>query len=207
MKNWDSISTELDRPLDKAHVKPPPKGKYGEYIEGWHAIAEANRIFGFDGWSYSVDTLAKTNEMLADKKDRNGAEFQQWEVGYTAMVTVTVGGVSRQDVGHGQGHSRQAGDAHDSAVKEAVTDGLKRSLRTFGNPFGLALYDKTKANVQDTAEIQRKADLISHWNSALEAAADIRALGTVWNDIPQSIKPECLNTKDTMKAKLQEEAA
>ena len=21
------------------------------YIEAWHAIAEANRIFGFDGWS------------------------------------------------------------------------------------------------------------------------------------------------------------
>jgi recombination DNA repair RAD52 pathway protein len=25
-------------------------GRLLSYIEGWHAIAEANRIFGFDGW-------------------------------------------------------------------------------------------------------------------------------------------------------------
>lgn len=26
-------------------------GRELSYIEGWHAIAEANRIFGFDAWS------------------------------------------------------------------------------------------------------------------------------------------------------------
>ena len=26
-------------------------GRELSYIEGWHAIAEANRIFGFDGWN------------------------------------------------------------------------------------------------------------------------------------------------------------
>ena len=33
--------------------------------------------------------------------------------------------------------------------KEAATDALKRALRTFGNPFGLALYDKSRENVDD----------------------------------------------------------
>ena len=27
------------------------------YIEGWHAIAEANRLFGFDGWTRTTDSL------------------------------------------------------------------------------------------------------------------------------------------------------
>src|SRR5690606_29122102 len=37
-------------------------------------------------------------------------------------------------------------------IKEAVTDALKRTLRTFGNPFGLALYDKSRANVGHAEE-------------------------------------------------------
>ncbi|MDM7954732.1 MAG: Rad52/Rad22 family DNA repair protein [Cyanobium sp. CZS 25K] len=34
------------------------------------------------------------------------------------------------------------GQAHESALKEAETDAMKRALMTFGHPFGLALYDK-----------------------------------------------------------------
>jgi hypothetical protein len=39
------------------------------------------------------------------------------------------------------------GLAHESALKEAETDAMKRALMTFGNPFGLALYDKEQRNV------------------------------------------------------------
>lgn len=138
--NWEEVSNELAKPLDPRHVKPPPQGKYGEYVEAHHVISEANRIFGFDGWSYKLDRLSLTNATMNGDKHR---------VGYMACVTVTIDGVTRGDVGHGQGFGKSEGDAHDSAVKEAVTDALKRSLRTFGNTFGLALYDKTKANVAD----------------------------------------------------------
>jgi len=37
-------------------------------------------------------------------------------------------------------------DAHEGAAKEAVTDALKRSLRSFGNQFGNSLYSKDKNN-------------------------------------------------------------
>lgn len=134
----DEQKKELAKPLDPKHVKPPPQGKYGEYVDGHHVITEANRIFGFDGWSYDLDELRLTNSTTDGDKHR---------VGYLARVTVEIGGVRRGDVGHGQGFGRSEGDAHDSAIKEATTDALKRALRTFGNTFGLALYDKTKANV------------------------------------------------------------
>ena len=43
---------ELKKPLDPRHVASRSQGGgQVSYIEGWHAIAEANRIFGFDGWT------------------------------------------------------------------------------------------------------------------------------------------------------------
>lgn len=129
---------KLEAPLDPKFVKPPPQGKYGEYIEGVHALYEANRIFEHE-WSSSVQEARLTNATKDGDKHR---------VGYMVIVNVTAGGVTRSGIGHGQGFGKSEGDAHDSAVKEAETDAIKRALRTFGNPFGLALYDKTKANVQ-----------------------------------------------------------
>jgi hypothetical protein len=35
----------------------------------------------------------------------------------------------------------------ESAIKEAETDAMKRALATFGNPFGLALYDRERRGV------------------------------------------------------------
>lgn len=141
----DTIIEELSKPLDSRHVKPAPPGKHGDYIEGWHVIAEANRIFGFDGWSYEIIDLKQT----ASSENHKG----NYVVGYLARVKTIVHGITREDVGHGSGTNKSEADAHEGAIKEAVTDGLKRALRTFGNPFGLALYDKSKENVVDQSQI------------------------------------------------------
>lgn len=187
--NWTEIESELQKKLDPAFVKPPPQGKYGNYIEGWHAIAEANRIFGFNGWSYTLDQLHLTNATCDEDKHR---------VGYFARVTVTVDGVQRGDVGHGQGFGKSEGDAHDSAVKEAVTDALKRCLRTFGNPFGLALYDKSGASVG--------RDVPPKVMDAIRGAATLQSLQTVWtNNREWQSNPEFLRAKDERKAELQKE--
>lgn len=135
----------LSGKLDPAHIKPPSKfGPKGDYIEGWHAIAEANRIFGFDGWSYDIHEVkcVSERERLIGQQQKPG-----FGVTYTARVAVIVSGIQRVDVGAGHGYDLDCGLAHESAIKEAVTDALKRALRTFGNPFGLALYDKTREGV------------------------------------------------------------
>lgn len=135
----------LDAPLDKSKVKEREQGgKKLSYVEAWHAIAEANRIFGFDGWTRETVLLEQTNRDLVDLKS-----YKQWRVGYIAKVRVTAGGVIREGTGYGSGMSKPEalGDAIESAVKEAESDAMKRALMTFGNPFGLALYDKTQANV------------------------------------------------------------
>lgn len=56
----------------------------------------------------------------------------------------------REGSGAGHGIDADLGQAHESALKEAETDAMKRALMTFGNPFGLALYDKQQRQVIDT---------------------------------------------------------
>jgi hypothetical protein len=123
------------------------------YLEGWQVIAEANRIFGFDGWqrqTIAVRCVAQTERAIGrDKKSG-------WGVTYTARVrvTVTAGGLTpliREGSGAGHGIDVDLGQAHESALKEAETDAMKRALITFGNPFGLALYDKAQRQVSSTA--------------------------------------------------------
>ena len=141
----DAQSKALAAPLDRSHVAARTQGgRQVSYIEGWHAIAEANRIFGFDGWMRETVELRQLGEPIIGK-DRNGND--QWRANYMARVRITVGDIVRDGCGFGQGIDKDVGHAHESALKEAETDAMKRAFMTFGNPFGLALYDKTQSNV------------------------------------------------------------
>lgn len=137
----DTQKAMLEAPLDPRHVKAPSGtfGPKGDYLEGWHVINELNRIFGFDGWSYTID-------LSRDALEKDDVK-SQWQAAYTCVCTLRIGEVTRQDVGFGSGFAKQVGDAIQGATKEAATDALKRAARTFGNAFGLALYDKTRVNV------------------------------------------------------------
>jgi hypothetical protein len=116
-------------------------------------VAEANRIFGFDGWqrqTIAVRCVAQAERPIG-REQKPG-----WGVTYTARVRVTViaGGLPpliREGSGAGHGIDVDLGQAHESALKEAETDAMKRALMTFGNPFGLALYDKAQRQVSSAA--------------------------------------------------------
>ena len=133
----DSQKEMLGASLDAARVSQRTQsGIQLDYIEAWWAIAEANRIFGFDGWTRETVEMREVRppESVSNK----------WRVGFMAKVRVTVGAVIREGTGFGSGIARDLGDAYESAVKEAESDAMKRALMTFGNPFGLALYDKSR---------------------------------------------------------------
>lgn len=139
------IVNALSAPLDRAFVKEREQsGRRFSYIEGWHAIAEANRIFGFDGWHRETVDIRLVNERPR-KIGRDGRDG--WAVSYVVRVRVIVGDVIRDGMGSGHGIDTDCGLAHESAIKEAETDAMKRALMTFGNPFGLALYDKEQRQV------------------------------------------------------------
>jgi len=139
----------LTAPLDKARVATRDQGgKTLSYIEAWHAIAEANRIFGFGQWDRETVELRQLGEPRVTQ-DKYGKD--QMRVGYSARVRITVRAgdtvIVREGCGFGSGIDKDTDQAHESALKEAESDAMKRALMTFGNAFGLALYDKTQANV------------------------------------------------------------
>ena len=176
--NWDEVTKELTAPLSPDAIKPPPKGKFGEYVDGLHCIREANRIFGHDGWSYTVERLEQTHYGLVDLTGNNGP-YQQLRTSYLCAVRVNVDGVVREGlaVGTGNGKPENAGDVIESAVKEAETDALKRALRTFGNTFGLALYDSDKVNREvGYAPVESQIERIKLAVDAATTEAQVNAL-------------------------------
>ena len=115
-------------------------GRELTYIEGWHAIDEANRIFGFDGWDRET-----VESRCIFAREVHGV----YRVLYAARVRVTVRaeGVSvvREGSGTGEARGPSSAEAHDMALKSAETDATKRALATFGRPFGLAIHLSPKS--------------------------------------------------------------
>ena len=112
------------------------------YVAGWHVIAEANRIFGYDAWDRTT---------LSPRCLWSDVQRDQLVCFYATKVRVTVraGGTVtvREGIGTGIGRSLSPEVAHEMGLKAAETDATKRALATFGNPFGLALYDKDHNHV------------------------------------------------------------
>ena len=107
----------LAAPLDRANVRQREQGR-GKvaYVEGWFAVAEANRIFGFDGWqrqTIAVRCVAQA-ERLIGARGTSREQKPGWGVTYTARVrvTVTAGGLTPPiREGSGAGHGNRFAEA------------------------------------------------------------------------------------------------
>jgi DNA recombination protein Rad52 len=140
----DTQTRQLKAKLDSQFVKTrKANGTTLHYIEGWHAIAEANRIFGYDAWD---------RRTIATRCVWTGMSGQDYLAAYIAKVRIRVRAgdviVVREGSGTGEGKASTPGAAHEIALKSAETDATKRALATFGNSFGLALYDREQAGVR-----------------------------------------------------------
>ena len=146
---WDglspAVSQALGQPLDPA-LASQRKGRGGrsfDYLEGHVVIEQANRIFGYGGWGYELagDVTLRQVETV----DPQTGEVKTVS-GYSAPVRVTVAGaLPRTDIGV-HPVAEDTLDGHDTAIKAAVTDGMKRAFRSFGVQFGNGFYgDQTQA--------------------------------------------------------------
>lgn len=180
--DWTQITPELQKKLDPKHIKPAPRGKFGDYVDGYHVISEANRIFGEENWSYEITRLELVSEQTVELKGNKGP-YEQYRVGYLCTVKVRVGDSFKEGaaVGSGVGSPNTVADHHESAVKEAETDALKRALRSYGNTFGLALYDKDKANVGVEEQPFNSVEMRDRLKGAIENIQDAVRLDKFWN--------------------------
>ena len=140
---WDGLSpavtTALGQPIDPELVsqRKGRGGKTFDYLEGHAVIDQANRILGYGGWGYELvgDVTLRRVETI----DTQTGEVKV-SLGYSAPVRVTVAGaLPRTDIGvHPVTEDNL--DGHDTAMKGAVTDGMKRAFRSFGVQFGNGFY-------------------------------------------------------------------
>ena len=116
------VQLELETKLGKDELATRDGGAAGKvsYIESWRAIQNAQRIFGFNGWSSKIVDIQKEYE------EQNGQH--RWSTGYSCLIRVSLkDGTFHDDVGFGSvQNERDRGKAIENARKEAVSDGVKR---------------------------------------------------------------------------------
>ena len=155
---WDGLSPAvtqaLGQPLDPslASQRKGRKGQVYDYLEGHAVIAQANRIFGYGGWGYELVGDVTLRRIETVNPQTGEVKVEQ---GYSAPVRVTVAGaLPRTDIGvHPVAEDNF--DGHDTAIKGAVTDGLKRAFRSFGAQFGNGVLRGPAAGRQPAATAAR----------------------------------------------------
>ncbi|KAG8746002.1 DNA repair protein rad52 [Ceratobasidium sp. 414] len=162
-----AMQAKLNRKLGPEFLSQRPGPGGGPkltYAEGWKVINLANEVFGFNGWSSSV--LSITTEYIDYSEST-----QRYNIGVSAIIRVTLrDGAFHEDVGFGAlENAKGKGMALDKCKKEAVTDGIKRTLRNFGNVLGNCLYDKQY--VSEMAKV--KAPVVKLDKDALHRRPDL----------------------------------
>jgi hypothetical protein len=103
--------------LNEKHVRTrEERGHTLSYVEGWHVIDEANRVFGFDGWDRET--------VWADCVWSDGRSSPR------AGDAV----ICRDGSGTGHGTGASLGEAHESALKKVETDAIDKAELMLGAP-------------------------------------------------------------------------
>ncbi|KAH9839651.1 Rad52/22 family double-strand break repair protein [Teratosphaeria destructans] len=134
-----TLQSRLDKQLGPEYISTRPGAGGGKvhYLAAEKVINLANEVFGFNGWSSSIQNVQ------IDFVDEN-PNTQKITLGLSTIVRVTLrDGTFHEDIGYGHiENCKGKAAAFEKAKKEAATDALKRALRNFGNVLGNCLYDK-----------------------------------------------------------------
>ncbi|KAK7415375.1 DNA repair protein rad52 [Neonectria punicea] len=156
-KEIATISARLDKQLGPEYIsaRAGPGGAKVHYLTAEKCITLANEVFGFNGWSSSIQNIQ------VDFADEN-PQTQRVSIGLSVIVRITLrDGTFHEDIGYGSiENAKGKAMAFEKAKKEGTTDGMKRALRSFGNVLGNCIYDKdyVKQVTKIKAEPVRKFD-------------------------------------------------
>lgn len=134
------LQNRLEKQLGPEYLsaRAGPSGQKVHYIAAEKCIALANEVFGFNGWSSSIQNIQ------VDFVDEN-PQTLKISLGLSVIMRVTLrDGSFHEDIGYGHiENCKGKAAAFEKAKKEGTTDALKRALRNFGNVMGNCIYDKT----------------------------------------------------------------
>ncbi|MCZ2109628.1 MAG: RAD52 family DNA repair protein [Dehalococcoidia bacterium] len=153
----------LGESIDSALVRERARedGNVFAYLEGSVVIDQANRIFGFGGWGAEV--ASEPRYQALEVVEPSTGEVLALGM-YTVAVRVMVAGCPpKGDIGSGFVTERTL-EGHSNAAKAAVTDGIKRAFRQFGQQFGSNLNERqprTLASPAKLDELRQRVLLLS----------------------------------------------
>lgn len=186
MKTYEQVVQELDAkiPQDAVSLREGGGGKKLSYLAGHYVIDRMNKVFGHGNWSYD------SNVTLLHSGTVKGNYGETHTVHYSARILLVVKypngeQASYVDYGYGDGSDKNnVGKAHELAIKESITDGLKRCAKNLGMSMGLALYSKEQENVESEAPVARSPKVEAE---AKQAAANTMAkLGSTFKKMAQN---------------------
>ncbi|KAJ9498662.1 DNA repair protein rad52 [Exophiala xenobiotica] len=135
-----TLQNRLDKQLGPEYIsnRPGPGGQKVHYLSADKLINLANEVFGFNGWSSSIQNIQID---FVDENPQTG----KISLGLSVIVRVTLkDGTHHEDIGYGQvENAKGKAAAFEKAKKEGTTDALKRAMRNFGNLLGNCVYDKS----------------------------------------------------------------
>lgn len=138
-KDIATISSRLDKQLGPEYIssRAGPGGSRVHYLTAEKCIGLANEVFGFNGWSSSIQNIQ------VDFADEN-PQTQRVSIGLSVIVRITLrDGTYHEDVGYGSiENAKSKAMGFEKAKKEGTTDAMKRTLRNFGNVLGNCIYDQ-----------------------------------------------------------------
>lgn len=118
------------------------------HVAAFDITAHLTRMFGFDGWDKEILSLDVVRERMGH--DTNESK-KNWYVTYRCLLRLTIyspdGRVAKiiEEGATGSAENQPSyGDAHDLAMKNAISYAMKRAAKDLGDQFGLALYNKGK---------------------------------------------------------------
>lgn len=128
---------QLLRPINPRRVNKDGKGF--SHVEAYDIRAHLIRIFGFG--NFSAELLSY--DLIFETQHGEGhAKVGKWDVGYRAMVRLSVGDAVYTEAAVGDvSNFPSRADAHDMAIKTAESQALKRCATNLGDQFGLSLYN------------------------------------------------------------------
>jgi predicted transcriptional regulator len=139
----------LLQPLHAGRVGKDPKGN--AHLEAWDVRRHLLRIFGWGGWSDEILTCDLVRELEIPPTQPNGKS--RWTVVYRVTMRLTITDPAGQPVAVFEDgacgdatNQPSLGDAHDQAMKTALSQALKRCAVNLGDQFGLSLYNDGQAS-------------------------------------------------------------
>ncbi|KAE8146698.1 hypothetical protein BDV25DRAFT_46712 [Aspergillus avenaceus] len=138
-KEIATLQARLDKKLGPEYIssRPGAAGQRVHYLAADKCINLANEVFGFNGWSSSIQQIQID---FVEESQHTG----KISLGLSVIVRVTLkDGTFHEDIGYGHiENCKGKAAAFEKAKKEGTTDALKRTLRNFGNVLGNCIYDK-----------------------------------------------------------------